>query len=154
MASEKFTERLGERAVAHDIRVMGDFVQIWCDGHHAPRSRCAVRTDAAERGVYRKPPVLCAECIEHLAYAEKRRAYCPKDPKPFCINCDSHCYSPAEQEWQRTMMRFSGPRSWYRGHAMDGIRHLIEVRKYKRRAARDGGTAADTAPGDTAKETT
>jgi hypothetical protein len=30
------------------------------------------------------------------------------------------------------MMRYSGPKSWRKGHAIDGIKHVIEGRKYKR----------------------
>ena len=90
-------------------------------------------------GVYgRKLPVLCEECEAHLAYAEKRRAYCPKDPKPFCAHCDTHCYKPDEREWQREMMRYAGPKSWRKGHAIDGIKHVLEARKCKREMERAG----------------
>lgn len=130
--TDRFTERMADAKVAHDMRVLADFTAIWCDAHHRDRERVAARTDAAELGLYgRKRPVLCAECETHLAYGEKRRASCPKDPKPFCAHCDTHCYRPAEREWQRQMMRFSGPRSWSKGHAIDGIKHLLEARKYR-----------------------
>ncbi len=135
--NDRFVERMQDRTVAHDTRVLGDFIAIYCDEHHRSRPRAIVETDAALSGVYgRKRPVLCAECAEHLAYAEKRRAYCPKDPKPFCAHCDTHCYQPAEREWQRSMMRYSGPRSWSRGHAIDGIRHVIEARRYRKQMER------------------
>lgn len=133
--SERFAGRTTDPKVAHDIRVLADFVSIWCDGRHADQPRVAIETDAAHLGVYgRKRPVLCVDCAGHLAYAEKRRAYCPKDPKPFCAHCNTHCYVSAEREWQREMMRYSGPRSWSRGHAIDGIKHLLEARKQRRRA--------------------
>lgn len=133
--NERFAERMSDPKVAHDARVLADFVRIWCDGHHADQQRAAVETDAARLGVYgRKRAVLCAECSAHLTYAEKRRAYCPKDPKPFCAHCDTHCYVSAERQWQREMMRYSGPRSWSQGHAIDGIRHLLEARKHRRSA--------------------
>ena len=144
MVPDRFAERMQDKDVVHDVRVMGDFVQIWCDGHHSDRVRVMAGTDAASLGVYRKRITLCDECMAHLAYAEKRRAYCPKDPKPFCINCDSHCYRPDEADWQREMMRYSGPRSWNKGHAIDGIRHVLEVRKFKR-AARAAARGKDGA---------
>jgi hypothetical protein len=146
VASERFAERMTDPNVVHDTRVEADFIHIWCDGHHRDRARRNAATDGTALGVYRKRYVLCAECTAHLAYAEKRRAFCPKDPKPFCAHCDSQCYSPGEQEWQRTMMRHSGPRSVLRGHAIDGIKHALEARRYRTAAAR--GAVEAPAPAD------
>ena len=140
--SDRFTERMTDKRVAHDVNVLADFIVIWCDAHHADAERRSVESPASALGVYgTHVPVLCAECEEHLTYAEKRRALCPKEPKPFCAHCDTHCYKPDERVWQQEMMRFSGPRSWSRGHALDGIRHLIEGRKYRKAAARSGAAA-------------
>lgn len=137
--NDRFVTRMNDREVRHDTTVLADFVQIWCDGHHADVPRRLAETDAAELGVYgRKRPTLCAECEAHLAYAEKRRAYCPKDPKPFCAHCDTHCYKSDEREWQRDMMRYSGPKSWRKGHAIDGIKHVLEARKWRREMERRG----------------
>lgn len=134
--NDRFQTRVRDRKVRHDTRVLGDFVQIWCDGHHPNAKRAPVQTDGAVLGVYgRKRPVLCTECEAHLAYGEKRRAYCPKDPKPFCAHCDTHCYRSEEREWQRQMMRYSGPRSWRKGHAIDGIKHVLQARKFRRQQA-------------------
>jgi len=134
--NERFASRMAEEKVRHDIGVLGDFVQIWCDDHHAEHPRETVLTDAAVLGVYgKKTPVLCEECAAHLAYAEKRRAYCPKDPKPFCAHCDTHCYRDTERVWQQQMMRYSGPKSWRKGHAIDGLKHMLEERKYRKQAA-------------------
>jgi predicted amidophosphoribosyltransferase len=125
---------MSDPQVVHDSVVLADFISIWCDGHHRDRSRRPAATDGAELGIYgRKRPTLCEECEAHLAYAEQRRAFCPKDPKPFCAHCDTHCYRSAEREWQREMMRYSGPRSWRRGHAIDGIKHVLEARTYRKR---------------------
>jgi hypothetical protein len=131
--NERFVEKMKEKKVRHDTIVLADFIRIYCDGHHRDRVRHAVTTDAAELGVYgRRLPILCEECESHLAYAEKRRAFCPVSPKPFCANCETHCYKPDEREWQRQMMRYSGPKSWRSGHAVDGIRHVLETRKHRR----------------------
>lgn len=141
----KFVERMSDRKVRKDTKTLADFVAIYCRANHADREREAASTDAARLGVYgRRPPVLCEECSAHLAYGEKRRAYCPKDPKPFCAHCDVHCYRADEAEWQRQMMRFAGPRSMLHGHAIDGIKHALEARKYRNAAVAD-------APTDTAK---
>ncbi|MHB9004357.1 MAG: nitrous oxide-stimulated promoter family protein [Coriobacteriia bacterium] len=124
---ERLTARLDDFKVRHDIAVLGDFAHMYCAGNHRDRARAACATGAAVHGVYgRKVPLLCRECAEHLDYAEARRAACTRDPKPFCAHCDAQCYRPQELEWQRTVMQYAGPRSWYRGHLKDGIRHAIE----------------------------
>jgi hypothetical protein len=134
--SERFATAMTSPTVRHDVRVLADFVAIWCDGHHRDRVRMRATTAGAALGVYgRRTPALCEECETHLAYAEKRRAYCPKDPKPFCAHCDTHCYRSDEADWQRQMMRYSGPKSWRKGHAIDGIRHVLQARKYRRQSA-------------------
>jgi hypothetical protein len=138
--SDRFVEHMNDAKVRHDTVTLGDFVQIWCDGRHSDRDRRPIETEAALLGVYgRKRPALCRECETHLAYAEQRRAYCPKDPKPFCAHCDTHCYRDDEREWQRSMMRYAGPKSWRKGHAIDGVKHVLEGRRHRReleRAAR------------------
>ena len=144
--NQKFVERMQDPTVVSDTITLGDFIAIWCNGHHRDRRRRSVQTEGAELGVYgRKPPVLCDECEAHLAYAEKRRAYCPQDPKPFCAYCETHCYKVDERAWQHDMMRYSGPRSWRKGYAIAGIKHLLEGRKHKRLAAER--VAAATAVG-------
>lgn len=144
-ATTKFIDRMGaDPGVRHDTKLLGDFVDIWCAGNHADRERAPLQSDAAGLGVYgKRVPCLCAECADHVRYAEKRRAYCPRDPKPFCANCDTHCYSSDEAEWQRRMMRYSGPKSWKRGYAIDGIRHVMESRRARR--AREAAAAAASA---------
>ena len=143
--NERFAEKMKDEQAVHDTVVLADFIQIWCDGHHSDGMRKPVATDAAALGIYgRKRLVLCEECEAHLAYAEKRRAYCPQDPKPFCAPCETHCYKSDEREWQREMMRYSGPKSWRKGHAIDGIKHVLEARKFKKQTEAKAKTAAAT----------
>ncbi|MBE0418159.1 MAG: nitrous oxide-stimulated promoter family protein [Coriobacteriia bacterium] len=124
-----------DAGVSKDTRLLGDFSAIYCRGNHSDAVRTPLQSDGAVLGVYgRKLPVVCDECAGLLRYAEKRRAYCPKDPKPFCSYCDTHCYSGEMREFMRDVMRYSGPRSVTRGHAMDSMRHLIEGRRAKREA--------------------
>ena len=144
--NDRFGEKLADSVVVHDITTLADFIQIYCDGHHANAVRRPVETDAAKLGIYkRKRPVLCTECEAHLAYAEKRRAYCNQDPKPFCAYCEVHCYKSDEREWQRQMMRYSGPKSWRKGHAIDGIKHVLDGRKYRKLAQAKAAAAEKTA---------
>lgn len=132
---DRIRERLKDPRVAHDTRVLGDFTRIYCDGKHRDRERSMLRSAGMEAGVYgRRPLVVCDECAELLTYAEKRRALCPQDkpdrPKPFCSHCETHCYQPEMRERMRDVMRYAGSRSMLHGHAVDGIRHLIEGRKH------------------------
>jgi hypothetical protein len=151
--NERFIEKMKDRKVRHDSVVLADFIQIYCDGHHRDRARHTVATDGAELGVYgRKTPALCDECEAHLTYAEKRRAYCPQNPKPFCANCETHCYKSDEREWQRQMMRYSGPKSWKSGHAIDGIRHVLETRKHRKEMEAKARTAVTSAVRGTNEE--
>jgi hypothetical protein len=142
--TEKFVEAMSQTKVRHDTRLLGDFVEIWCEGNHADRQRAPLASDAARLGVYgTRRPALCDECADHARYAEKRRAYCPQHPKPFCANCPTHCYKSDEADWQREMMRYSGPRSWKRGYAVDGVMHMLASRKARKKAREHA--AADTA---------
>ena len=132
--SELFENRMHEPRVARDARTLADLVEIWCEGHHADRPRPPLTSEAATLGVYRRPVLLCEECAGHLRYGEQRLVRCPKKPKPFCAHCEIHCYRPAEAAWQREVMRYSGPRSMWRGHFWDGVRHLVEKFRRRRRA--------------------
>lgn len=126
-------QRAADTHVRSDIRVVAGLGAIYCKGVHAERGREPLVSDAAALGVYgRRRPLLCAECAEHIRYAEQRRAYCPQDPKPFCSHCETHCYMPDEAEWQRQMMRFAGPRSLLRGYAAPAIRHALEARRFRK----------------------
>ena len=108
-------------------------VEIYCAGNHHERERLPAATTSVAEGVYSKGvPRLCATCEGHLEYAEERRALCPKHPKPFCANCDIHCYRSDEAEWERRMMRYSGPRAVFCGLAIDAIKHVIETIRYRR----------------------
>lgn len=135
--TDRFAEQMARRDVAKDTRLLGDFAVIYCRGNHPGAERTRLESDGVALGVYgRRPPKVCADCAELLTYAEKRRAYCPKEPKPFCSYCDTHCYKDDMRERMRDVMRYAGPRSILRGHAIDSVKHLIEGRRHAREAAR------------------
>lgn len=146
--NETFVERMGDRKVRHDTKLLGDFADIYCGELHPDRPRARLASDGATLGVYgRRLPVVCEDCAELLRYSEKRRAYCPKDPKPFCAACDTHCYKPDMRHYMQEVMRYSGRRSWKRGYAVDGVKHVIEMRRFKARQRREAEAAAADAPG-------
>jgi hypothetical protein len=138
--TDRFAERMRDKKVRADTRIVAGLAAIYCAGNHRDRERMPIESDARRLGVYgRRIPKLCDECAEHIRYAEKRRAYCPRDPKPFCAHCDTQCYKPDESEWQRRMMRYAGPRSMWHGYAIPGIKHALEARKWKRKMAQRAG---------------
>jgi hypothetical protein len=135
-----FEERIVQRDVARDTRLLGDFTALYCRANHAGAVRTPLESDGARCGVYRrKVPVVCAECADLLRYSERRRAFCPLDPKPFCTACETHCYTPEKAEEMRVVMRYSGPRSLLRGHAIEGLKHARAVRRHKAAARRAAG---------------
>jgi hypothetical protein len=142
---DRFAEKMTDEKVRSDTKLLGDFTRIYCRGVHKGATHTRLVSDAAGLGVYgATAPEVCEECAELLRYAEKRRAYCPKDPKPFCSYCETHCYTADMRERMRDVMRYAGPRSLLHGHAVDGVKHLIEGRRARAAAAR----AAATEPTD------
>jgi RNase P subunit RPR2 len=129
---DRFTEKMADAKARSDTRLLGDFTRIYCRGNHRGASRHLLTSPGAEIGVYgRRSPTVCDECAELLRYAEKRRAFCPKDPKPFCSHCDTHCYTADMRERVRVVMRYAGPRSMFSRHAVAGVKHLLEGRRAK-----------------------
>jgi len=122
--SERLRERLREPEVATDVRVSGDFVRLYCDGHHADRDRKPLVSAGVDEDCYRRVPVLCEDCASLQVYAEKRRAFCPLDPKPMCKKCPTHCYKDDKRRQMREVMRYSGKKSIQRGR-LDLVYHYF-----------------------------
>lgn len=79
---------------------------------------------------------LCANCRELAEYARSRSDKCPfMENKTFCSNCKVHCYKPEMREKIRAVMRFSGPRMIFH-HPITAMRHVIEVKREKKRQER------------------
>ncbi len=75
---------------------------------------------------------LCAECDELKAYSEARLAACPYGwEKPPCSECTIHCYKPERREQIRAVMRYAGPRMFFR-HPILAVHHLLNKRKTNR----------------------
>jgi len=97
---------------AKDIRVLSDFVSIFCrEKHQAETKETFAFKDERLRSVLRsKTPVLCQDCRKLLSHGIVKLLLCPYNPKPMCKKCQTHCYAPGYREKVREVMRFSG---WY-----------------------------------------
>ncbi|MTI79599.1 MAG: nitrous oxide-stimulated promoter family protein [Firmicutes bacterium] len=79
--------------------ILASFIELYCKHHHDNQDTVME---------INKELMLCSECYDLLKYAVKRRRNCPKDPKPACKNCDTHCYGPKYQREIRQVMKYSG----------------------------------------------
>lgn len=69
---------------------------------------------------------LCDDCQKLTAYALDRLNCCPfGQRKPVCSGCPIHCYRPEMQNQIKAVMRYSGPRLFWR-HPILAIRHLTD----------------------------
>ena len=102
-------ERL-DRSASRDIRVLGNFVQIYCRENHrdVPKDIFPVPDDRLRRSLGGRDLSLCTECRKLLQHGIAKRLQCPYDPRPRCKKCPTHCYSPGYREAMRRVMRFSG----------------------------------------------
>ena len=70
--------------------------------------------------------MLCHDCQKLLAYAHRRLHHCPfQEHKTTCGECPVHCYTPANREKIREVMRFAGPRMVL-SHPILALAHLLD----------------------------
>ncbi len=105
----KLSDRI-DKKIGKDLRVLADFVEVFCRENHRDESREPFAAgDASLRAALEsRDPALCAECRKLLRHAIAKRIQCPYDPKPMCKKCPTHCYAPGYREQMRQVMRFSG----------------------------------------------
>jgi hypothetical protein len=115
-AAERRAARLRTPRLAREQATLAAMMRIYCRAHHT--------ADPArvEHG-------LCGECAGLLEYSCKRLAGCPFGPeKPTCVNCQIHCYAPAQREATRVVMRYAGPRMLL-SHPLLALAHVIDGRR-------------------------
>ncbi len=91
-----------------DIRVLRDFVAVYCRENHKNASSALFAMPGAETAMGTKEIRLCADCSKLLSHGIAKRLRCPYDPKPVCRKCKTHCYAPGYREKMRGVMKFSG----------------------------------------------
>lgn len=70
---------------------------------------------------------LCSHCQQLLNYAFQRLDVCPfQQNKPACNHCQVHCYAKNHQAQIQQVMRYAGPRMFYR-HPWLSLRHLLDT---------------------------
>lgn len=86
-------------------QIVSDMVMIYCDGHHK----------------HTLSP--CPKCQEVLDYSKFRTSKCPYIKKTlFCSNCPTPCYKPDMKEEMRVIMKYSGPRYFFK-HPILVLKH-------------------------------
>jgi hypothetical protein len=103
-----------------DIRLIGKFVEVYCNGKHQPREKLPFNLpeNLGERQ-------LCDECADFMEYSVARRLKCPLEvEKPSCKHCRIHCYAPKQREKIREIMSYAGKKMMMRGR-LDYIWHYF-----------------------------
>ncbi|MGI6225075.1 MAG: nitrous oxide-stimulated promoter family protein [Peptococcales bacterium] len=99
----------------HDIKILLDFIKVYCRENHKNKEKVFIEKFNAS---------LCDECTELAEYGVKRRMLCPKKPKPTCKRCTTPCYAPKYKERIKKVMKFSGIYLIKRGR-LDYLYHYL-----------------------------
>jgi hypothetical protein len=103
-----------------DIKLLGKFVEVYCEARHRGAVRAAVALPAELEA-----RLLCPECASFLQYAITKRLNCPLEAeKPTCKRCRIHCYDAPRREKVREIMSYVGRRLVMRGR-LDYLWHYF-----------------------------
>jgi hypothetical protein len=96
--------------IRRECKTIGLMIRMYCRATHG-----------------KGPERLCPKCEETARYAQARIDECRfRSDKPTCVKCPVHCYSKAERENIKRIMRFSGPRMLV-SHPVLAILHLKDT---------------------------
>ena len=115
-----------DRKKAKDLRVLSDFIAIYCHENHrsAQKTAFVTKDERLQHVLSDKKPVLCPDCTRLFHHGTAKLLLCPYDPKPMCKKCPTHCYAPVYREQMRQVMRFSG-RYMIRHGRLDLLVHYL-----------------------------
>jgi YbgA-like uncharacterized protein len=105
-----------------DLKVLIDFVRIYCKDLHREQAEVTLSDDLALPS--HQKISLCPDCLALLEYALLKRRNCPLDPKPSCKHCHIHCYSKDYRARMREIMAISGRKMIMRGR-VDYLWHYL-----------------------------
>ena len=99
-----------DKKKATDIRILAEFIDVYCRRKHTQTSRHAVKTidERFEETINKKEVSLCEDCERLFNHGIAKLMQCPFDPKPSCRKCPDHCYAPKYRQQIKEVMRFSG----------------------------------------------
>ena len=96
------------RRAAREKRSVECMIRIYCRNVHGMRAQN------------------CIDCEDMLRYSLERLDRCKLMPdKPTCKRCPVHCYSPAMRHRIRAVMRYAGPRMFFR-HPWLALCHVFD----------------------------
>ena len=106
-----------------DLRTLATFVRVYCEAKHDGQTHVVFK-GFDMKAIAGQHLCLCPQCTKLLHHAFVKRTACPRDPKPQCKDCPTHCYAKVYREQIREVMRFSGMRLLLRGR-IDYLFHLF-----------------------------
>ncbi len=125
LGSENGEQKALDREVKSDLKVLANFIDIYCKSRHSDRIQEPVSLKGHEVGDLAGRPVeLCGECAKLIMHAFVKRTNCPLSPKPACKHCPDHCYHPSYREAIQQVMRYSGRKLVLSGR-IDYLFHLL-----------------------------
>lgn len=100
-----------DKSVEKEWFIVQKMIDIYCKAHHKGE--------------------IC-DCNLLKEYVKNRLTHCPYGKnKPACIHCTTHCYHKEDQELIRKIMRYSGPRIFWR-HPVYTLLHLLKGANIKK----------------------
>ena len=96
----------------YSVKIMRAMITIYCVNNHNSNGE------------------LCDSCSELFNYTTRRFALCPQKRNSPCSLCDINCYSSEKRAELREVMKFSGPRMFFR-HPIMTLVHAYEYLVYK-----------------------
>jgi hypothetical protein len=107
-ASKANGQSLAGKRLARERQTIAAMIGCYCEGHHHVNT------------------ALCPDCRGLLDYAAVRLERCRFGvEKPVCVKCPVHCYQRARREQVKVVMRYAGPRMFWR-HPILSLRHWVD----------------------------
>ena len=125
LGSDSDDQKSLHQEVKNDLKVLANFIDIYCKNRHFDRPRQPVSLKGHDvNDLAGRPVQLCDTCVKLILHAFVKRTNCPLSPKPACKHCPDHCYHPRYREAIQEVMRYSGRKLILSGR-LDYLFHLL-----------------------------